>query len=246
MEEVVTKTPKSKLVERLGKYDKFKEKQYTDEDTDMMFEDLDAFLEEQEGSLNEAEQFKTEMAETFRKYPEVYEFIQALVEAPETLSEDEVLAFALNTVFTEEEIQNIFNSDKDIVKGIREQKAMAASLKAEIEKNLNEFQPSLDKFAADNNIPEDKKEQFVTFLETEIPNMIAARFTPELLKRLYQAFTYEEEMGNMIEDKAIQEKNNERPKENKPLMPNLEANQSAKKYPKKESVLDLVIGLNKK
>lgn len=246
MEEVVTKTPKSKLVERLGKYDKFKEKQYTDEDTDMMFEDLDAFLEEQEGSLNEAEQFKTEMAETFRKYPEVYEFIQALVEAPETLSEDEVLAFALNTVFTEEEIQNIFNSDKDIVKGIREQKTMAASLKAEIEKNLNEFQPSLDKFAADNNIPEDKKEQFVTFLETEIPNMIAARFTPELLKRLYQAFTYEEEMGNMIEDKAIQEKNNELPKENKSLMPNLEANQSAKKSPKKENVLDLVIGLNKK
>lgn len=246
MEEVVTKTPKNKLVERLGKYDKFKEKQYPDEDTDMMFEDLDAFLEEQEGSLNEAEQFKTEMAETFRKYPEVYEFIQALVEAPETLSEDEVLAFALNTVFTEEEIQNIFNSDKDIVKGIREQKTMAASLKAEIEKNLNEFQPSLDKFAADNNIPEDKKEQFVTFLETEIPNMIAARFTPELLKRLYQAFTYEEEMGNMIEDKAIQEKNNELPKENKSLMPNLEANQSAKKSPKKENVLDLVIGLNKK
>lgn len=246
MEEVVTKTPKSKLVERLRKYDKFKEKQYNDEDTDMMFEDLDAFLEEKEGSLNEAEQFKTEMAETFRKYPEVYEFIQALVEAPETLSEDEVLAFALNTVFTEEEIQNIFNSDKDIIKGIREQKTMAASLKAEIEKNLNEFQPSLDKFAADNNIPEDKKEQFVTFLETEIPNMIAARFTPELLKRLYQAFTYEEEMGNMIEDKAIQEKNNELPKENKPLMPNLEANQSAKKSPKRENILDLVIGLNKK
>ena len=246
MEEEVTKTPKSKFFERLGKYDKFKDKEYPDEDPDMLFEDLDAFLEEQEGSLNEAEQFKTEMAETFRKYPEVYEFIQALVEAPENLSEDEVLAFALNTVFTEEEIQNIFNSDKDIVKGIREQKKMAASLKAEIEKNLNEFQPSLDKFADEYNIPEDKKEQFLTFLETEIPNMIAARFTPKLLKILYQAFIYEEEMSNLSEDKAIQAKNNEPTKEYKSLMPNLESNQSAKKSPKRENVLDLVIGLNKK
>lgn len=104
----------------------------------------------------------------------------------------------------------------------------------------------MDKFADEYNIPEDKKEQFLTFLETEIPNMIAARFTPKLLKILYQAFIYEEEMSNLSEDKAIQAKNNEPTKEYKSLMPNLESNQSAKKSPKRENVLDLVIGLNKK
>jgi hypothetical protein len=236
---------KHKLFDRLGKYDKFKEKQYDGEDNSLLYDDLDAFLEEQEGSMQNAVKAKEELAEIFRQYPDVYEFVQAIVDAPEELSDDEKLAFALNTIFTQDEIQEIFNSDKEIIKGIRDKKSTAFALQQEIEKNLEGFQPVLDAFAMENKIPDDKKESFLVFLETEIPNMIAARFTPELLKRLYQAFTYEEKIGEITEDNAIQAKNQEKQKETKTLMPSVDSAQPSKGK-SSFNLLDEVIKLNKR
>jgi len=244
MEDTVSK--RSKLIERLSKNEKFKNKQYADDDVETLYGDLDSFLEEQEGSVQNATQFKTELVELFKQYPDVYEFIQAIMDAPEGLSEDEILAFALNTVFSQEEIQEIFNSDKDVIKGIRENKSAALALRQEIENNLENFQPALDAFATENNIDEAKKEGFLAFLETTIPEMIKANFSPDLLKKLYQAFIFEDEVGAMEEDKTIAGKNQEQQPAKAPIMPDVNNAQAMNAGGKGGDLIDLVANMNKK
>ena len=242
--------PKDKLLGRLGKIERFKDKQYG-ENIDEMYSDLDSFIEEQEGSVNAANEFKANLAELFKTYPDVMEFIQVLIDAPEEMSKDQAFALALNTVFTKEELQSILDSEGDNIQAIRDKRKMAAELQNEIETNLDKFPDVVEEFSSVIKIPEDKKEGFLEYLQTTIPNMIAARFTVDLLKRLYQGYIFEEKMAENEEDKTVAKSNAKEEKPKTSSIPIIESSskpiiQKEEKPMRPRTPLDDVMEYNKR
>ena len=212
-EEVKTLAP----TQRMKGMERFKDKEY--ESTEQALNDVLDALEEVTPQSEEAEKIKNDMIALFNKHRE----IPYLIKVAEETGDFQVA------------IQSLYDNDDDMLmregdegyenlKKIRSDRIEKSNMENELldkyNKNKEDFPAMFEQWAGVRGLKDEDKEGMYSFLDDMLVKLVSGDVDKDILDKMYQAYAYKRDMGELDEDKAIAQANaeNANQKQEKPLV----------------------------
>jgi hypothetical protein len=217
-EEVISKEAKTSPTERMKGMDRFKDKEY--ESQEQALADALDVLEETMPQSQEAEKIKKDMTDLFKKHPEIIYLIKVAEETGDFHT-------AIQSLYDNDEDMLMREGDEgyDNLKKIRGDRIEKSNAEQELldkyNANMESFPARYDAWAEQNGLTDEDKDGLYAFLESMLPKLITGDLDEEILDKMYQAYSYKRDLGDLEEDKAIATANveNAKSKPAAPVMP---------------------------
>jgi len=217
-EENIGTTAKPSPSERMKGMDRFKDKEYESPEQ-ALADALDA-LEEVTPQSQEAQKIKSDMVELFKKHPEIPYLIKVAEETGDFYT-------AIQSLYDNDEDMLVREGDEgyDNLKKVRNDRMEKSKIEQELldkyNTNMESFPAKFDAWAESKNLTEEDKDGMYSFLDGLLSKLVTGDLDEEVLDKMYQAYSYKRDMGELEEDKAIATANVENTKQKpvKPIMP---------------------------
>ena len=192
--------------ERMKKMERFKDKTYENSDQ-ALAEVLDAF-EEVLPKSEEAERMKNEMLEVFKKHRE----IPYLIKIAEEMGDFHP---AILSLYDNDEDMLLREGDEgyEKLKKMRSDRIERAEMEQELlnkyNSNMESFPKKFDDWSMVRKLTDGDKDGMYSFLDDMLVKLVSGDVDEDVLDKVYQAYTYKREIGNLEEDEAIAKANAE-------------------------------------
>jgi len=186
--------------ERMKGMERFKDKEY--ESPEQALNDVLDALEEVLPQSAEAEKIKNDMTELFKKHPEIPYLIKVAEETGD-----------FHTA-----IQSLYDNDEDMLmkegdegyenlKKIRNDRLEKSNTENELlekyNSNMENFPAMFDEWATKRGLNDADKEGMYALLDDMLIKLASGDVDAEVLDKMYQAYSYKRDIGDLEEDKSI-------------------------------------------
>lgn len=162
--------------------------------------------------LLETKQANDQMSESNKKVYQMIESNPVLSDIIEALGQGEPFEIALAKnvdleALTPLEGEEQYESYRKTVADRNARKAQIAKERESLEANQAQSKIDADEFFAQNNIDETEQAAFVDFFDDILRDMFSGKVSKEALKKMYQAFRYEEAVADAAEQGQVDGRN---------------------------------------
>jgi hypothetical protein len=210
--------PKEKLINKLKGIDKYKEKEYAQEEE--AIDDALSLMDELDANSKEAEKFKQGMMQLISENPMLAYMIK------EAQSGGNPMA-AMQSLYDKPEDMMLKDGDEgysSVQSRINERMKREAedqNIMSKWEDAMQKFPETFNKWASDKNIPEEERNSFADFLSETMMKLATGEVDEDMLNRMWESFIYKKDVQVLNEDLNIANANAESSPEisKEPIMP---------------------------
>jgi len=210
--------PPTSPLDRMKTMDRFKEKEY--ESPEQALEDALNALEEISPKSEEGEKMKNDLLELFKKHPEIPYMLKIAEETGD-------FHVAIQSLYDNSEDMLMKEGDEgyDKLSQLRKDRIDKANTEKELldkyNSNMESFPQKFDQWAEARKLSNEDKEGMYALLDDMLMKLVSGDIDEDVLDKMYQAYSYKRDIGELEEDNAVAEANaeNANQKESKPIMP---------------------------
>lgn len=220
---VVTPKP-NRLAERLRGRDKYKEKEYQNEED--AIDDVLELLDELESNSKEAETFKQGMMSLISENPMLAYILKEAKENKNLIASIQALYDSPEEMMIKEGDEG-YDAVQSKIKGRIERETADKEIYSKWDEAMKKFPETFKTWADAKNIPPEERDVFADFLADTMIKLVSGDIDEITLNRMWESFKYKEDIAALEEDLGISNENNttEAVAENKaPIIPLPEGN----------------------
>ena len=209
--------PKEKLLGKLKGYEKYKGKEYGENDD--ITEDVLSLIDELDANSKSAENFKQGMMKLVEENPIIAYILESAKNGVNPISAIQGMVDSPEEMMLREGDDGYDNVQNKIKERIQRE-AADREIMGKWDSAMETFPKTFKSWVEGKNITDADKNDFADFLSDTMTKLATGQVDAELLDRMWESFKYKSDIGALSEDMGIA-KANEMPvtQTNEPIMP---------------------------
>ena len=242
---VVTPQP-NKLVEKLKGKDKYKEKEYQNDEE--AIDDVLELLNELESNSQEAENFKQGMMKLIADNPMLAYILKEAKENKNIVASIQSLYDNPNEMMLQEGDEG-YEDVQSRVQSRMQREGAEKEISSKWEAAMQKFPETFKAWADAKNIETEERDMFADFLADTMVKLVTGEIDDDTLNRMWESFKYKEDIAALEEDLGISNENKTpiSTEDETPIMPLPEGNvakPAAEAVPKKMNPMEELMAAN--